>query len=172
MKFLVFSDSHGSAHPIRKALFAHPDAEAAVFLGDGAGEAAEVFRDFPHLAHCILPGNCDSSVSLAAHGLNGAEETVLDFGGKRFFCLHGHTRGAKSGYGRMLLRASELQADAVLFGHTHIPVCETDTDPGDPARRILLFNPGSVGMGYSHPYGVIYVVNGVISAHHGKADVR
>ena len=172
MKILVFSDCHGFPQYIRRALIDHPDAEAAVFLGDGAVDAEAVFRAFPHLARCILPGNCDSSLSLFAHGLILPEEAVLDFGGKRFFCLHGHTRGAKSGYGRMVLRASEVEADAILFGHTHLPICEYTEDPGNLTRRILLFNPGSVGLSNNHTYGVIHVVNGVISAAHGKAPER
>ena len=169
MKILIFSDSHGAPSYIRTAMAAHRDAEAAVFLGDGAADAADVFADFPAVPHCILRGNCDSSLSLSARGLDAAEETVLDFGGLRFFCLHGHTRGAKSGCGRMLLRASELHADAVFFGHTHIPENDWAHDPADPSRRILFFNPGSIGMSYDHSYGVLHIVNGMISAGHGRA---
>ena len=172
MKILVFSDCHGLPAYIRGGMQAHPDADAAVFLGDGAADAVSVFREFPHVPHCALAGNCDSRLSLSAHGLDLAEEAVLDFGGRKFFCLHGHTRGAKSGYGRMLLRASEVGADAVLFGHTHLPVCEYEPDPAQLSRRILFFNPGSVGLSYDHTYGVIYVVNGGISAAHGKAEAK
>lgn len=172
MKILVFSDCHGFPKYIRQALTDHPNADAAVFLGDGAVDADAVFREFPRVIPCVLPGNCDSSLSLSAHGLNLPDEAVLDFGGKKFFCLHGHTRGAKSGYGRMILRASEVQADVILFGHTHLPICEYAEDPGNLTRRILLFNPGSVGLSNNHTYGVIHVVNGVISAAHGKAPER
>ncbi len=172
MKILVFSDSHGSSHPLRTALDAHRDAEAVVFLGDGAAEAWDVLADYPHLSRCILSGNCDSRLALAARGADCAEECVLDFGGKRFLCLHGHTRGVKMGMDRVLYRASEVQADVILFGHTHIPTSEYAPDPACPAKRILLFNPGSVGRGYGNPYGVIHVVNGAISAGHGKAALH
>ena len=171
MKILVFSDSHGAPSYIRAAMKAHRDADAAVFLGDGAADAASVFADFPAVPHCILRGNCDSALALRAHGLDAEEEVVLNFGGVRFLCLHGHTRGAKSGYGRMILRAAEVEADAVLFGHTHMPENDYTHSPADPSRRILLFNPGSVGLSYNHTYGVINIVGGMISAGHGRADV-
>ena len=170
MKILVFSDSHGSSAPLRAALEAHRDAEAAVFLGDGAAEAWDVLADYPHLARCILAGNCDSHIALAARGADLGEECVLDLGGKRFFCLHGHTRGVKMGMERALYRASEVEADGILFGHTHIALNEYAPDPACPSRRILLFNPGSVGRSLRHTYGVIHVVNGAISAGHGQAS--
>lgn len=169
MKILVFSDSHNTREPMRAAIAAHPDAEAVVFLGDGALDALHVLESYPALPRCILRGNCDSRLALSAAGAELGEETVLDFGGKRFFCLHGHTQNVKFGYARLLYRASELHADAVLFGHTHIPECDTVADPADPERNILFFNPGSVGVGVNPTYGVIHVVNGVISAGHGRA---
>ena len=169
MKILVFSDSHGHSAPMRAAIEAHKDAEAVVFLGDGAAEAWDILGDYPALARCILSGNCDSRLALAARGADTSEECVLDFGGKRFFCLHGHTRDVKWGMDRALYRASELQADVILFGHTHIALNEYAQDPAHPARKILLFNPGSVGKSLRHTYGVIHVLNGAISASHGQA---
>ncbi len=171
MKILVFSDSHGCSAPLRTAIEAHRDAEAVIFLGDGAAEALDVLADYPSLARCILAGNCDSRLALAARGADLTEECVLDFGGKRFFCLHGHTRGVKMGMDRVLYRASELEADVILFGHTHIALNEYAPDPASPSRRILLFNPGSVGRSLTHTYGVIHVVNGAISAGHGRASL-
>lgn len=170
MKILVFSDCHGCPGYIRAAMRVHPDCEAAVFLGDGASDAESVLAEFPNVARCVLSGNCDSKIALLAHGLAPVEETVLEFGGLRFFCLHGHTRGVKSGYERVLWRAAEVGADAVLFGHTHVPLCEYERNPGKPSQRILLFNPGSIGLSYHHPYGVIHVVGGVISAGHGHVE--
>ena len=38
MKILVFSDSHGRDQYMLKALKTHPDAEAAIFLGDGLAD--------------------------------------------------------------------------------------------------------------------------------------
>lgn len=167
MKILVFSDSHGRESYLRDALNAHPDADAAVFLGDGAADAADVFASYPALPHRILAGNCDSRLALSAAGIPAEAEALLNFGGLRFWALHGHTEHVKSGYDRLIARASEMKADAVLFGHTHIPENSFVQDALTPARRILLFNPGSIGLSFSHSYGVIHVVNAQISAAHG-----
>ena len=171
MKILVFSDSHGDSASLRRALAQHRGtADAVVFLGDGAADMASAILDAPEAARCILAGNCDSRYALAAAGIDAQSEAVLNFGGLRFLALHGHTRRVKYGYESLLMRASEVQADAVLFGHTHIPENEFVPDPMFPERRILLFNPGSIGMTLTHPYGVINVVNGEISADHGHAE--
>ena len=169
MKILIFSDSHGDSYAIRGALHKHPDADAAIFLGDGVTDFLEAREDFPRIDFYAVRGNCDPSVRLASLGESFPEETVLQFGGLRFFCLHGHTRNIKFSYTSMLLRAAELRADAVLFGHTHTPENTSAADPADSEKRILLFNPGSVGRGSSPTYGVLYAVNGVISASHGRA---
>lgn len=167
MKILVFSDSHGHAEYLTAALGAHPDADAAVFLGDGIPDAKAAFSARPQLSHCILAGNCDFRSALAPQGIPQETEALLDFGGLRFWALHGHTEHVKLGYDRLLARAAEKRADAILFGHTHIPENSFVQDPLLPSRKILLFNPGSIGLSFSHSYGVIHVYNGQISASHG-----
>lgn len=172
MKILVFSDSHGAGHYIRSAIQSHHgQADALVFLGDGATEAHAVFREFPHIPSYILRGNCDSALRLSAEEIDASEEELLHLGGLRFLALHGHTVHVKSGYGWAVLSAAQKQADAVLFGHTHIPENRTVENPARPESRILLFNPGSIGMSREHSYGVIHIVDGKISAGHGHAVI-
>lgn len=170
MKILVFSDSHGAGHYIRAAIRSHEgQADALVFLGDGAADAHAVFREFPDIPSYIVRGNCDSALRLSAEGIDAPEEEILYVGGLRFLALHGHTAHVKSGYGQVLLHASKMQVDGVLFGHTHIPENRSVPDPKNPESRILLFNPGSVGMSREHSFGVIHIVDGKISAGHGHA---
>ena len=170
MKILVFSDSHGAPAYIRTALRQHEgQADAVVFLGDGVLDAAAVWEEYPDIPAYMVRGNCDSALRLIANGIDAPEEDVITLGGLRFLILHGHTAGAKSGYGQMLLLAEKHRADGVLFGHTHMPESRSVPAPGDPDRRIFLFNPGSVGMSQDHSYGVIHIVDGLISAGHGSA---
>lgn len=170
MKILVFSDSHGAPAYIRTALLQHDgQADAVVFLGDGVLDAAAVWEEYPDIPAYMVRGNCDSALRLIANGIDAPEEDVITLGGLRFLILHGHTSGAKSGYGQMLLLAEKHRADGVLFGHTHMPESRSVPAPGDPDRRIFLFNPGSVGMSKDHSYGVIHIVDGLISAGHGSA---
>ena len=151
-------------------LYTHrPAADAVVFLGDGVLDAAAVWEEYPDIPAYMVRGNCDSALRLIANGIDAPEEDVITLGGLRFLILHGHTAGAKSGYGQMLLLAEKHRADGVLFGHTHMPESRSVPAPGDPDRRIFLFNPGSVGMSKDHSYGVIHIVDGLISAGHGSA---
>ena len=168
MKILVFSDSHGGAAYIREALAAHRGSTDIVyFLGDGIRDITDVLADFPEIPRVIVSGNCDSALALAACGTDAPAEDVRTVDGLRVLAMHGHTARVKWGYDPLIYRASEVQADIVLFGHTHIPENRFVNDPNGTARRILLFNPGSVGTGMTHSYGVIYVVGGQISADHG-----
>lgn len=170
MKILVFSDSHGAPSYIRTALRQHGgQADAVIFLGDGVLDAAAVFGEYPDIPSYIVRGNCDSALRLAANSIDAPEEDVITLGGLRLLILHGHTAGAKSGYGQMLLLAQKHRADGVLFGHTHTPESRSVPSPKDPDRRIFLFNPGSVGMSRNHSYGVIHIVDGQICAGHGNA---
>jgi len=170
MKILVFSDSHGGPAYIRAALNAHRgDTDAVYFLGDGIRDIAEVMQDYPGLPFIVTAGNCDSAAAVAASGIAAEAEDVRTLDGVKILALHGHTVDVKFSYDRLLYRATEVGADLVLFGHTHIQENRSENAVFGTARRIHLFNPGSVGTGFLHSYGVIYVIGGRISADHGRA---
>lgn len=38
MKIIIFSDSHGAKNNLQRALLKHPDAQVALFCGDGAAD--------------------------------------------------------------------------------------------------------------------------------------
>ncbi len=169
MKILVFSDSHGNPEAIRAALRAHGGtADLLYFLGDGVRDIADVLADYPEIPRVILSGNNDSALAAAAAGIEMQVEDVRTVDGVKILALHGHTVRVKWGYDALLYRAEEVGADLVLFGHTHVPENTAVNGLGDTARRIHLFNPGSVGLSMTHPYGVIYVIDGKISADHGR----
>ncbi len=170
-KLLVFSDSHGDRWDIRDALTAHAGTADVVFhLGDGALDLLEVAQEFqPLTVRCVM-GNCDASMLFSLRGHTPPPlEDVAEIGGVRFLLLHGHTRNAKYTNVRMLELAEEKDCAAVLFGHTHAAVCRYEPAPHDPEKRILVFNPGCLRAD-PHPYGVIYVRDGVISASHAKLE--
>ncbi len=172
MKILVFSDSHGSPDYIRAALRAHGGtADLLYFLGDGVRDIAAVLEEYPHIPRVILSGNNDSALAAAAAGIAVQTEDIRTVEGVKIFALHGHTARVKWGYDIMICRASELEADLILFGHTHVPENTSVNAPFGISRRIHLFNPGSVGLSMTHPYGVIYVIDGKISADHGTASL-
>ncbi len=159
MKILVFSDSHGRSENIIKALKIHGGVcDFAVFLGDGLKDVDYVRQKLPSVPFVAVKGNCDTFLSDATR-----DECVLDLDGVRVLVTHGHKYNAKYGYGNLIYRAMELDADAVFFGHTHIPL---DIQEYFGEKRIHLFNPGSIGMGAT--YGIINTSGGVLVASHGK----
>lgn len=159
MKILVFSDSHGRAKNIVEALKIHGGVcDFAVFLGDGLKDIDYAREKFPSVPFVSVRGNCDAFFCDSER-----DECVLDLDGVRVLITHGHKYNVKYGYGTILYRARELDADAVFFGHTHIPL---DTQEYVGEKRIHLFNPGSVGMGAS--YGIVNTSGGVLVSSHGK----
>ena len=142
MEILIFSDSHGSASNMSLALdrqIKTPD--AILFLGDGARDLDNLFVvDTPIWA---VRGNCDWYSS----DLADKTERLLYFEGHTILLCHGHEWGVKGGLGALIAHAAEIDADIVLFGHTHTRTLEY-IEKGSIRgvdRDIVLFNPGSLG---------------------------
>ena len=166
MEFLIFSDSHGSASNMSRALdrqIKTPD--AILFLGDGA-------RDLDRLFVCDTPiwavrGNCDWYSS----DLADKTERLLHFEGHTILICHGHEWGVKSGMGALIAHAAEVDADIVLFGHTHVPTVTTIAAGENVGKTVLsrpmyLFNPGSIG--YEGSFGVLTLKGENVLLSHGK----
>ena len=158
MKLLVFSDSHGRGGKISDAIKKHTGTvDAVIFLGDGLSDIERIRDSFPEIAFFTVRGNCDFF-----DFSDTPEEICVNFDGIRILLCHGHKYGVKSSLGRVMLRAAELNADAVFFGHTHTPLdyCDYIMD-----KRIQLFNPGSAAEG---SYGVVNSSGNVLVCSHGR----
>jgi putative phosphoesterase len=132
----VLSDTHGDDAAIHIASGmpdgARPD--ALIHLGDmeDAGWIQDVSRRIPVFA---VAGNRDPWNA----GLPGFR--LIEAGGLRFACVHGHVQQVKASLFALVCLAEDLDADVVLFGHTHGYSLERrSTSTGRP---ILLLNPGS-----------------------------
>jgi putative phosphoesterase len=154
MKILVFSDSHGRDEYMLKAIRMHHDAEAVIFLGDGLGDFLSLPID--NKSRLYVRGNCDW------HPDYSFTPTVdsITLLNKKIVFLHGHTHGVKSGLGAVKSLASDMSADILLFGHTHVKM-EYYED------GIYYFNPGTVGGREASPsYGIITLrENGILLSH-------
>jgi putative phosphoesterase len=130
MRIAVLSDSHGALANISRALEIAQQVDLICFAGDGCRDIERFTPSHSCIMTEIVIGNCD----LAG---NYPPEVVFPAGGMRILMTHGHLYNVKSGYQRLVYRAEELQADAVIFGHTHVP---------EFARLggIWLINPGSL----------------------------
>jgi putative phosphoesterase len=123
MNLIVVSDTHGDVQHLSAILARHPHA-AAFHCGDFC-YAREQVPEFTYVR-----GNCDIDRTVP-------EERVTEIGSLRIFQTHGHVYDVKQNAMRLRYRAMELQANLVLFGHTHevTAICEDD---------ILYVNPGSL----------------------------
>lgn len=145
MKILVLSDSHGQLFYMERALAAEkPD--AIVHLGDHESDARELHRAAPQLPLYNVYGNCDFA-RLAPQKL------LLSLAGVNLFLTHGHAYGVKYDLLRVSMAARQENAQVLLFGHTHIPLCEWQ-------NGLWLLNPGTCsGHGPVH-YGIVQLENG------------
>lgn len=163
MEFIVFSDSHGAGDCMQAAFdrqICPPD--AVFFLGDGLRDLA--WCDFAARPIYRVRGNCD------LFDTDAEDASLFELGGIRFFAAHGHKYSVKSGSALMASEAARLGADVMLFGHTHLAVCE-EISKGETLGGVTLckplhiFNPGSIASG---SFGVITVRNGRLLLSHGK----
>lgn len=126
MKIYVLSDSHNSflfADFLEKC----QDAQMVIHCGDGERD----IEDLKNILSCpvySVKGNCDFS---------GKREEVIDIEGHRIFVTHGDMYGVKHSYRGLIIRAKEVNADIVLYGHSHIPDISYH-------ENIWLINPGSL----------------------------
>lgn len=147
MKLLVISDTH---HNIENAvvLINRHKPDYVLHLGDMCEDCERLQDIFPNLLIISVIGNNNYKSSYPEYPL----ERVFELGGQKIFMCHGHKYHVKLGIFSLVLRAKELQADIVLFGHTHSKFIDTEED-------MLIMNPGSV-----RSYGIIEITDGKVNA--------
>ena len=161
MKLLVLSDSHGNISGVRDAIRKNRDADAIVFLGDGASDIEAVSATDTEHAFFAVRGNCDFSAYLRGVPISRAE--MLDLG-LPIFITHGDAYGVKNGYDAILQAGVSRGAKIVMFGHTHTPLEYYDSDTG-----IYLFNPGSISREYGGAsFGIVTLGCGEPLFSHGR----
>lgn len=129
MRILVISDTHGNYPLAFKACNQAEPFAALIHLGDGGVDAA-LLEDALGIKVVHVTGNCDC-------GSASPRELLWEYEGKKLLLVHGDAYGVKNGLGRLEKRASEVGADAVLFGHTHRATVTT-------LSGILAVNPGTL----------------------------
>lgn len=146
MNILVFSDSHHSLSGMYTAIDRHQPHQV-IHLGDLMEDAEEVSVHYPKLPFCLVPGNCDG------WGVATPVKKQITLNGVSILLSHGHRWGVKSGYGAAIADAQAVGADILLFGHTHIPLCQ-QLESG-----LWMMNPGPA----NSSYGLIELEGGKIA---------
>jgi len=126
---------------MEKVISRNPHADLFIHLGDGADSFCTMARErsLPHLA---VSGNCDRGLFTSLCDL--PKELCTQIGGRRFFLCHGDAYSVKWDYDRIVSAGIARNADAVLFGHTHISLCDYRRVN---EKSLYLVNPGSIREG-------------------------
>lgn len=146
---LVVSDSHGAANTLYSIIenFA-PKADALLFAGDGLYDLLSVMEKChsSFSAKKILPpiigfikGNNDpfSASSSFCKNIKVPSKIMLTAGSRNILVTHGHSEGVYYDFSTLESTAQVFGANAVIFGHTHVP--------SEMLGKVYLLNPGSIG---------------------------
>lgn len=137
MKFVVFSDSHGSSRNMERIVDLHFDtSDGFFFLGDGCREFLRLASLCPGKSFFCVRGNCDPQTEDDIPA-----DRILTFENKRLFLTHGHRYGVKSGLEALISHGAQIQADVLLYGHTHSPLSLYEASPSHPMDILC---PGSI----------------------------
>jgi len=125
--------------------------DGIVHLGDYCRDGWALHGKYPDIPFYQVPGNCDEYGYMDC----GPATVVETIGGVRLYLTHGHRHRVKSSTYALLRDARAAGADAVLYGHTHIPDCHREED------GLWVLNPGSCGY-FGSTAGLIEIEDGRI----------
>lgn len=150
MKIYVFSDSHGNCDTMCRILQEkRGDYDTVIHLGDHCADTRLIEPIIGLTPMISLVGNNDTDIPDPTWGTS----CTVELGGMRFYLCHGHRQNVKQTYDILYTEAKRYNCCGVLFGHTHLPACET-------RENVTIFNPGSIGspiFGRRPSYGVLTI---------------
>lgn len=135
MKIIITSDIHRNKEKLENLLKLHPDAN--YFLD--AGDSEMINKELSNYNLMSVRGNMDSNFTLPFH-------RMFNIDNKKILLMHGHTVNVKASIVSLTDTAANLEADIIIFGHTHVPFMKV-------IDNILYLNPGSLG--YDDTYIVL-----------------
>lgn len=146
MKIAVISDTHGVVENTISTLKRIEGLDLIIHLGDYSKDAIAIEKDM-NIKTIKVKGNCD------INDLETPDDFIFEAGTKKIFMTHGDLYRVKFGMNEIYYKAKELNADVVLFGHSHTStLIEYD--------GIVFLNPGSPTLpraGTAKSIGLLYV---------------
>ncbi len=123
MKLLVVSDTHGEADLLKELAIKYKD-YTKIHLGDRGFDKA--LLDELNFIH--VDGNCD---------YGNDKDKIIEIEGNIILLTHGDKYQVKYDLGNLYFKALEVNANIVLYGHTHI-------QSKIEYNGILFLNPGAL----------------------------
>lgn len=130
MKLGVVSDTHRMKGNMDKVIPYLKQCDMIIHAGDNFIDS-KYLHTMTNIGVMAVKGNCDFD--------NVEEELVFEVANKNIFLCHGDRYCVKYGLDEIEKKAKSVEADIVIFGHTHTPLCEEKDS-------ILYINPGSVSL--------------------------
>jgi uncharacterized protein len=129
MRICAVSDTHRYRHELLTAVKSAQPISAVLHAGDETSDT-EWLSERVRWPIYGVAGNWDNPTE------KYPAEKLLDFGLK-ILLIHGHRQRVKEGLGHLVSKAKDMQADLVVYGHSHV-ASSTLID------GVLLVNPGSL----------------------------
>jgi hypothetical protein len=146
MRIAVVSDTHGNYKEFLRLIESQEKFDMLFHLGDYVDDA-EKLKKILSVPTIIVKGNGD-------YWSNYNEDEVIEIEGKKILLTHGHKYNVRFNYTNLYYRGLELEADLVLFGHTHVPINIKE-------NNLIIMNPGSPSLPRSHDrkrtFGIIEI---------------
>lgn len=131
MKVLIVSDTHGRNHSFLKTLERVSPIDLLIHLGDFEGGEDYIQSNTPCRTE-MVSGNNDFFNGLP-------KDKIIQIGRYRVFLTHGHRYGVSYNTSAIREAARMNEADIVMFGHTHVPLIDLNSN-------IWAINPGSLAL--------------------------
>ena len=147
-RILVISDSHGNTSALEKLKREMEKADYIFHLGDHWYDMKPYLADYDRKIYTVF-GNCDG----------GGEDYEIAIEGVKILLTHGDRYHVKSSLFRVYLKALEVNAKLVLFGHTHTPI-------NTMKNGVTLVNPGALNNALKKTYAVVELNDGKITVNH------
>lgn len=130
MKIGIISDTHRMKQYMDKTIPYLKECDLIIHAGDNFIDTKYIY-EMTNVGIMAVRGNCDFD--------NVEDEILFEVEDRNIFLCHGDKYEVKYGLEMLESKAKSINADIVVFGHTHNPIyIEKDS--------ILYINPGSVSI--------------------------
>lgn len=129
IKIGVLSDSHHDLSAIDNAVCLAPDVDCWIHAGDSITDT-DYLSTISQKQVFAVPGNIDWFYQKN-------KELLINIADIKVFITHGHNYNVKFGTDFLYERAVQLEANLVIYGHSHVGKVEK-------RNGITILNPGSI----------------------------